>query len=99
MVRQLVRRENVIRLWGSVVDSSDIGSLLTKVAKDLKTGELEEARIKLAVLGSIYDTAPGCAFFRSTAYNYYNYLGLRQAYDQQAGNRANSSSPDTTSHR
>lgn len=97
MTKQFVRRENVIRLLGSIVDTSDISSLLTKVAKDLKTGELEEARIKLAVLGSIYDTAPGCAFFRSTTYNYYHYLGLRQAYDQQVGNQANLSSPDAIS--
>lgn len=83
MARQLVGRENIARLWGSVVDTNDIGNLLTKISKDLQNGELEGARFKLEVLGSIYDNVPGCAFFRSTEYNYFHYLGLRRAYDEK----------------
>ncbi|HZX12166.1 MAG TPA: hypothetical protein VFE88_01795 [Candidatus Nanoarchaeia archaeon] len=84
MARQLTRKENILGLLGCiVVDTSDIGSLLTKVAKDLQNGELEEARTKLGVLGSIYDNVPGCAFFRSTECNYFHYLGLRRAYEEQ----------------
>ncbi len=84
MTRQLTRKEHTRGLLDStIVDTSDIGSLLTKVAKELQNGELEEARTKLEVLGSIYDTIPGCAFFRSTECNYFHYLGLRRAYEEQ----------------
>ena len=83
MSRQLTKRENVIGLVSSVIDSSDIGNLLTKVAADLKIGKLEEARTKLDVLGSIYNHVPGCAFFRSTECNYAHYSALRQTYEEK----------------
>ncbi|MBI2668433.1 hypothetical protein HYX14_01190 [Candidatus Woesearchaeota archaeon] len=84
MARQLTRKEHTRGLLDrTIIDTSDIGSLLTKAAKDLQNGELEEARTKLGILRSIYDNVPGCAFFRSTACNYYHYRGLRQAYEEQ----------------
>lgn len=82
MVKQFTTKESVVGLLKSVVDSSDIGSLLTKTADDLNTGKLCEAKTKLDVLGHLYDNIPGCAFFCSTASSYHHYLGLRQWYEQ-----------------
>ena len=82
MVKQFTTKESVVGLLNSVVDSSDIGNLLTKVAEDLKLERLDEAKTKLDVLGHLYGSMSGCAFFRSTASSYHHYLGLKQWYEQ-----------------
>lgn len=85
MTAQIARRDGSIKM-PSVVTSSDISNLLTKLEEDLWRQDTEKAKVKLEVVGQIYDgLTHGCGFYGRWRVNYQRYLGLKQIYEEQAG--------------